>query len=107
MVTEPNFILTPDAKWDLAGIARYTKDEHGAEQEVIYIERLFQFFEMLVAMPNYGKPAPRGMGRGIKKALFDAQYHVYYRVVDRQIRILGVIHGSRRQFEAMAHRKQS
>jgi len=60
----PIFRLTPDAKFDLIEIRRFTTKQWGHEQSLKYLLNLRQTFRLLAETPPPGKQRP-DVGSGV------------------------------------------
>ena len=85
------YVLTEAAETDLDNIGRYTRDNFGLPQAVLYLSDLGDAMEMLVAHPEAGRE--RGeLARGLRS--FRRSSHlIFYRANESQdIEIIRVLH---------------
>jgi toxin ParE1/3/4 len=88
-----SYELSQEADNDLQDIYDYTEDKFGTDQAIAYLLGLEELFELLCTQPHTGR-----MRNEIRKGLRSSSYisHiVFYRVVEKSIRILRVLHASR------------
>lgn len=85
---------TEKASADALGIFDYIADQSGAYAESVY-ERILQRPGQLVAHPRSGAVVPE-FGRDDIRELFVYSFRLIYRIAGDEIRILTVIHGSRK-----------
>ncbi|WP_233783421.1 type II toxin-antitoxin system RelE/ParE family toxin [Flavivirga eckloniae] len=85
--------LSEQADFDLEDIFDYTEYKHGFNQAVKYLSDLEDVFNQLVANPEIGRKRNE-----LKVGLFgipEQEHIVFYRIIDRYIRIVRVLHGSK------------
>ena len=87
------YILSEIADKDLEDIFDYTFDEFGFDQAEKYLLEIEEIFQNLIINPQIGKKRDE-----IKQGLysFPKDNHIsFYRILDKHIRIVRVLHGSR------------
>jgi len=88
-----SYELTLEADNDLQDIYDYTAEQFGAEQATKYLMGLEDLFYILCHHPQSGR-----MRNEIRKGVRSISYvsHiVFYRVIERHIRIVRILHASR------------
>ena len=91
--TPDAYALSQEADNDLQEIYDYTTEKFGAEQAIRYLTGIEELFNVLCNHPHTGR-----MRNEIRKGIRSISYvsHiVFYRVVEKQIRIVRVLHASR------------
>jgi len=92
-MSEKIYILSEIADKDLEDIFDYTLDEFGFNQAERYLLELEKCFQNLLLNPQSGKKRDE-----IKKGLYsfpNGNHIIFYRILDHQIKIVRVLHGSR------------
>ena len=85
--------LSTEADFDLEEIFDYTQINHSATQAIKYLTELDYLFNQLVSNPEMGRKRNE-----IKQGLFSlvaAEHIVFYRILEKRIRIVRVLHGSK------------
>jgi toxin ParE1/3/4 len=82
-------IVSPDARRDLKGIARYSEREWGGERRDRYMAVVRQRFENLLANPNLGMP--RSDLGDHYRSLPVGRHVIFYRAKE-DLHILRVLH---------------
>jgi toxin ParE1/3/4 len=86
------YILAKDADQDLQNIYWFTLERWGEQQAELYINELFSTFEKLAEFPEMGRMRTE---LSAKIRSFAHKRHViYYLVLDGEIGISRVLHGS-------------
>ena len=85
-------VVSPRARADLRNILRYTGGRWGSQQRAAYKAQLNQAMRGLIAHPDRGRPRD-DFSPGLH-ALPVAAHVVYYRVDEREISIVRVLHGA-------------
>jgi len=86
----PIFRLTPDAKFDLIEIRRFTTKQWGHEQSLKYLLDLRQTFRLLAETPSLGKQRP-DVGSGVL-SFPQASHVIFYVTHKQQLIVFGVLH---------------
>lgn len=87
------YILSEIADKDLEEIFDYTFDEFGFDQAEKYLLEIEEIFQNLIINPQIGKKRDE-----IKQGLYSFpkdNHIIFYRISDKHIRIVRVLHGSR------------
>jgi toxin ParE1/3/4 len=84
------YILTKDAKRDLAAIADYTIETFGVEQARHYRDGLFQAFKALTDSPRIGRDY--GHVKDETRRYEHKKHSIYYSMTDDGILILRILH---------------
>ena len=87
------YILSEIADKDLEDIFDLTFDEFGFEQAEKYLLEIEEIFQNLIINPQIGKKRDE-----IKQGLYSFpkdNHIIFYRILDKHIRIVRVLHGSR------------
>ncbi|MEA1849049.1 type II toxin-antitoxin system RelE/ParE family toxin [Chryseobacterium sp. MHB01] len=88
-----NYILSEAADKDLEDIFDYTLNNFGFDQAEKYLLEIEEVFQILVLHPESGKARNE-----IKEGLYSFpkdNHIIFYRVLDKYIRIVRILHGSR------------
>ncbi len=88
-----NYILSEAADKDLEDIFDYTLDHFGFDQAEKYLLEIEEVFQILAVHPESGKTRNE-----IKEGLYSFpkdNHIIFYRILDKYIRIVRVLHGSR------------
>ena len=85
-----DIVLHPRAETDLADIWQFTFETWGAAQANTYLEQLDLGFHQLAKNPKLGKPGDEI--RTGYRCLHLSRHMAYYRIQDRQIIIVRVLH---------------
>ena len=85
--------LAPMAAQDVEDIFDYTEGEYGFDQAVDYVSGLEELFQGLVENPEMGK-ARNEIKAGLR-SFPKGQHIIFYRILDKHIRIVRVLHASR------------
>lgn len=88
-----NYILSEAADKDLEDIFDYTLNHFGFDQAEKYLLEIEEVFQILVLHPESGKARNE-----IKEGLYSFpkdNHIIFYRVLDKYIRIVRILHGSR------------
>jgi len=88
-----SYELSQEADIDLQTIYDHTEDKFGTDQAVKYLTGLEELFYVLCTHPNTGR-----VRNEIRKGLRSSSYvsHVvFYRIIEKRIRIVRVLHASR------------
>ncbi len=91
--TRVPYELSEEADNDLQQIYEYTADRFGLDQAVYYLRGLDDLFHALAVHPHIGR-----MRNEIRKDVRSSSYvsHiVFYRVLEKHIRIVRILHASR------------
>ena len=91
--TNYSYILSKEADNDLQEIYDYTVEKFGADQAIKYLVGLEELFFVLCAHPHTGRMRNE-IRKGVRSCSY-ASHIVFYRVVERHIRIVRVLHASR------------
>jgi toxin ParE1/3/4 len=83
-------VVSPDARADLKGIARYTEKEWGAARKTRYLAAIRERFTTLLRHPQIGAPR-EDLAPGYR-SLPVGRHVIFYRVADDEIVILRVLH---------------
>lgn len=84
--------LTPLAESQLEGIYSYTIEEWGEAQALVYLQALYARFDHIAGYPHAGKIRD-DVGLGYR-SIPSERHIIFYRIVDEDVQILGVPHGS-------------
>lgn len=90
---ENTYILSEAADKDLEDIFDFTTDHFGLDQAEKYLLEIEEVFQILVSHPESGKARNE-----IKEGLYSFpkdNHIIFYRIFDKQIQIVRVLHGSR------------
>ncbi|TWU37119.1 type II toxin-antitoxin system RelE/ParE family toxin [Novipirellula artificiosorum] len=90
---------TEKASADAIGIFDYIADQSPAYAESVY-ERILERPEQLTVHPMSGSVVPE-LGRDDIRELFVHSFRLIYRIAEDEIRVLTVIHGSRKLVPGM------
>ncbi len=85
--------LSEEADFDIGEIFDYTEKRHGFNQAVKYLNDLDAVFEQLVSNPQIGRKRNE-----LKLGLYsitEQEHSIFYRIRDKHIRIVRVLHGSK------------
>ena len=86
------FILTRKAVADLKGIGRFTQQQWGRKQRVIYLTMLDTCFHHLAENPFHGKDCSE-IRAGYRKQAAGSHVVFYRRLSDDLIEIVRILHG--------------
>jgi len=86
-----DIVLSPKAEADLVGVARYTLDRWGNDQAAGYLTELDATIRSLSQNPERGQRRDR-LKPGLRSLTHRGHYHIFYRVVDRTVQIVRVLH---------------
>lgn len=87
------YVLSKIGDKDLEDIFDYTSDEFGFEQAEKYLLEIEEIFQNLILNPQLGEKRDE-----IKKDLYSFpkdNYVIFYKILNKSIRIVRVLHGSR------------
>jgi toxin ParE1/3/4 len=97
-MTQPEVILTPQAREDVKQIAAYIKED-SPQTSMAFRQTLENIYELLVEVPeigtarNFHNPEMKGL-RMLPVRQFD-KYLIFYRSTPEGLEIVRVIHGAR------------
>lgn len=92
-MSENTYILSEAADQDLENIFDFTLNQFGFDQAEKYLLEIEDVFKILVLHPGSGKARNE-----IKEGLYSFpkdNHIIFYRILDKQIQIIRVLHGSR------------
>lgn len=92
-MSENTYILSEAADQDLENIFDFTLNQFGFDQAEKYLLEIEDVFKILVLHPESGKARNE-----IKEGLYSFpkdNHIIFYRIFDKQIQIVRVLHGSR------------
>lgn len=92
-MSENTYILSEAADQDLENIFDFTLNQFGFDQAEKYLLEIEDLFKILVLHPESGKARNE-----IKEGLYSFpkdNHIIFYRILDKQIQIIRVLHGSR------------
>lgn len=88
----PDYVLSPQAQNSLKQISRYTTDNFGERQKKKYLKLLRDKMRGAAHSPGKGRKRSE-----IKEGYYSIQagkHHIYYRIRETHIEIIGVLHQS-------------
>lgn len=85
--------LSQEADTDLQEIFDYTQEKFGSDQAIAYLTGLDELFYALCTHPHTGRV--RSEIRPRLRSISYVSHVVFYRVVDKHVRIVRVLHASR------------
>ena len=85
--------LSQEADNDLQEIYDYTADQFGVDQAIKYLLGLEELFYLLCTHPQTGR-VRNEIRKGVRSSSY-VSHIVFYRIVDKRIRIVRVLHTSR------------
>ena len=88
-----DYELSIEADKDLEDIFDYTYNQFGADQAFKYVQAFDTCFSDLCKTPLMGR-ARTEIRQGLRSYLRESHI-VFYRVIDKRIRIVRILHGSR------------
>jgi toxin ParE1/3/4 len=91
--SQSSYDLSPEADNDLEEIYDYSDTTFGSDQAISYLEGLETLFENLSKHPHIGRLRPE-IRKGLR-SIAHSSHTVYYRTVNKRIRIVRVLHSSR------------
>ncbi|SDH59407.1 toxin ParE1/3/4 [Chryseobacterium taeanense] len=92
-MSENTYILSEAADQDLENIFDFTLNQFGFDQAEKYLLEIEDVFKILVLHPESGKARNE-----VKEGLYSFpkdNHIIFYRILDKQIQIIRVLHGSR------------
>jgi plasmid stabilization system protein ParE len=94
-MTEPLRVLfEPRAAEEAETVARWWRTHRDAAE--LFETELLQALELVRTMPSLGTPAPDESLAGVRRVLLRrTRYHVYYRVIGDELRVLAIWHAVR------------
>lgn len=93
------YALSSTSLADLEGIWDYA-EKGGTDLASHFLDRIYEIFAMLSGSPMAGAAVPQLTDEGVRKFPV-GNYIVYYRSIRGGVRIVRVIHGKRRQRQAL------
>jgi toxin ParE1/3/4 len=87
------YLLSEEADKDLDSIFDYTEKAYGFNQAAKYLIDLESFFNHLIENPRLGRN--RDEIKNNLLSISEQEHIVFYRIVDKAIYIVRVLHGSR------------
>lgn len=93
-----SYELTEATEKDLNDIFDYTAQEFGFDQAVEYLLEIEDKFNLLSEQPQLGKA--RNEIRNELRSFIHERHVIFYRVMDKRVRIIRILHGSRDLFSA-------
>ncbi|WP_345084684.1 type II toxin-antitoxin system RelE/ParE family toxin [Nemorincola caseinilytica] len=85
--------LSQEADNDLQDIYDHTHEHFGAQQAIDYLTGIEDLFHILCAHPHSGR-ARNEIRKGLRSISYVAHV-VFYRIIEKRIRIVRVLHASR------------
>jgi toxin ParE1/3/4 len=85
--------LSQEAEQDLSTIFDYTEKEFGTTQAIDYLLAIEEIFQALIHNPELGRT--RNEIRKDLRSITSNSHSIFYRILDKRIRIVRVLHGSR------------
>ncbi len=86
-------IWAPSALEDIESIARYIERD-SVDQAALFVTRIIEMTDRLERFPQSGRIISEINDEHCREIMYGA-YRIMYRIIEREIWITGVIHGSR------------
>ena len=89
-------IWAPSALNDIDFIAEYIARD-SVDQAALFVSRVIEMTDQLEKFPQSGRVIPEIKNKDCRELIYGA-YRIMYRIIKREIWIIGVVHGSRNWF---------
>ncbi len=86
-------IWAPSALEDIESIAKYIERD-SVDQAALFVTRIIEMTDRLEKFPQSGRVIPEMNDEDRREIIYGA-YRIMYRIIEKEVWITGVIHGSR------------